>query len=162
MELEPGTGERTTFRRVRSPEPLGLDPHDRWVLADRLARRLGPAAWARGGYASAALTVAVADLPNLHPAVVVALGAPPAAGLLREAPLLVVELAPDCAPSRWLRRGARAVWSLGADAVVVSTGSTERSIRLPCELRLPGARAAASLRLDAPLEAPRGHLAGIG
>jgi hypothetical protein len=90
------------------------------VLAMVIAQRLAPAAWALGGFASAELEVRVGRRPPCRPAAAVVIGPYPLRPVVRAGPLLVVELAPDCAPQRWLVRGVAEVWSVGADGAWVS------------------------------------------
>lgn len=118
--------------------PFDLPLYDRWVIAAQIAHRLAPAAWERGGFASAEVRVAVPGHPPQRPAAAVVLGSAPVDPVVTVPPLLVIELSPACAPATWLARGVKAVWSVGREGAWCSAGAAPpRFVAAPGLLRLP-------------------------
>jgi hypothetical protein len=134
---------------------LPLDGHGRWVFAAQIAQRLGPAAWALGGFSSAAVRV-VGGGGTRRPAVAVVVGEPPCDGVVTRPPLLVVELAPCSAAAAWMERGVPRVWVVGAGAAwSLSFGAPPEWVHAPGELSVAGT----GLRLAVPLP-PTGGTTG--
>ncbi len=138
--------------------PWVLPLHDRWVLASQIAHRVAPAVWTWGGFATAEVRVAVPWHVPRRPAVAVVLGALPVAPVVDRPPLLVIELAPICAPADWLARGVAHVWSLGRDGAWVHTRrSRPRRVGPEEVLRLASPRRrAGALPLELVLPVDRG------
>jgi hypothetical protein len=113
--------------------------HDRRVHAARIARRLQPGALLLGGYASSRLRVRLPGEAERRPAAVLALGEPPATGVSRDAPLLVIDFAPVDA-GWWLARGCSGVWGLEAGGLRVHrSGRVPVTLLVDDEVGIPGA-----------------------
>lgn len=133
--------DRGRLRRVPAP-----NDRERTAAA-RLARLLGPAATALGGWTSTQVVVRFARDPDsaARPAVALCCEPMPPDGVVDAAPLLVALTGrPPAAAHRWLEMGTAAVWLLDDCRVVAvtATGATVSG---------PGGRLAVPGTDDAPL-----------
>lgn len=120
------------------PRGFGLDARARRVLAAQIAFRLSPAAWAADCYASSAALHAPAGREPRRPDVIVASGEVPADGIVRAAPLLVVDLGDGSDPAGWLDRGAGTVWVIGPEVGIVLTAAGHRRVTAGGSLQVEG------------------------
>lgn len=140
----PGAGRHPRWTDV-ADDPAA---RSRWVEATRIARLLTPAARARGGFASA-VVVALPDDGDgpLLADVVLSRAPPPADGVLRRQPDLVVLLADARGWSAPPPRGTH-LWLSGPRGVTVVRGGTRQLVRgarpLPAPPGFPALRVPAA------------------
>lgn len=107
------------------------------MVATRMARLLRRAADVKGAWVSTEAGVRTVSGAVWRPAVLVALGEVPYDGVVEEPPLLIVETDPALA-ERWYDAGARAVWSIEADAAVMMARGRRRRVARGKYLTIPG------------------------
>jgi len=111
------------------------------IRASRLARALGPAAAAIGGWTSTELVVRVAADPDSarRPDVCVVVGPVPAGGVVHAPPVLVATFDDEEAAAWWLRRGVGTVWTLHpCGASLLRPGRPAVALGLDDELTVAG------------------------